>query len=225
MFQVGIDVGSTTIKCVVLDEAKQIVYKSYHRHRALIKEKVNELVQYIGTEILKGQPACLALTGSASLGVAEQFGIPFVQEVVATQIAVEQYPETIDVVIELGGEDAKILFFTGGTEVRMNGSCAGGTAVLKTVNSDGFLDEVTKKGAYIKEKLLSCPEVASVDGMGLMIGIQLKSKVAGDIVKGALDKGLLLLTAKTKVRLLPPLTISYEDIDKGLEILIGLLNG
>ena len=103
-------------------------------------------------------------------------------------------------------------------------SCAGGTAVLNTVNSDGFLEEVAKKGAYIKEKLLACDEVVSVDGMGLMIGIQLKSKVAGDIVKAALDKGLLLLTAKTKVRLLPPLTISYEDIDKGLEILIGLLN-
>ena len=58
----------------------------------------------------------------------------------------------------------------------------------------------------------------------MMIGIQLKSKVAGDIVKAALNEGLLLLTAKTKVRLLPPLTISYDDINKGLEILIGLLN-
>ncbi len=103
-------------------------------------------------------------------------------------------------------------------------SCAGGNAVLSTVNSDGFLDEVAKKGAYIKEKLLKCDEVVSVDGMGLMIGIQLKSKVAGEIVKAALDEGLLLLTAKTKVRLLPPLTITYEEIDKGLDILIGLLN-
>lgn len=103
-------------------------------------------------------------------------------------------------------------------------SCAGGKAVLETVTADGFLDEVAKKGAYIKEKLLTCDEVVSVDGMGMMIGIQLKTKAAGDIVKAALDKGLLLLTAKTKVRLLPPLTISYEDIDKGLEILIGLLN-
>lgn len=103
-------------------------------------------------------------------------------------------------------------------------SCAGGKAVLETVTADGFLDEVAKKGAYIKEQLLSCPEVASVDGMGLMIGIQLRNKFAGDIVKAALDKGLLLLTAKTKVRLLPPLTISYEEIDKGLEILIELLN-
>ena len=103
-------------------------------------------------------------------------------------------------------------------------SCAGGLAVLETVNKPGFLDEVARKGAYIREKLLTSPEVASVSGLGLMIGIELKNKKAGDVVKAALDKGLLLLTAKTKIRLLPPLTITYEEIDKGLEILLGLLN-
>ena len=103
-------------------------------------------------------------------------------------------------------------------------SCAGGLAVLETVNKPGFLDEVARKGAYIREKLLTSPEVASVSGMGLMIGIELKNKKAGDVVKAALDKGLLLLTAKTKIRLLPPLTITYEEIDKGLEILLGLMN-
>lgn len=103
-------------------------------------------------------------------------------------------------------------------------SCAGGLAVLETVNKPGFLDEVARKGAYIREKLLTSPEVASVSGMGLMIGIELKNKKTGDVVKAALDKGLLLLTAKTKIRLLPPLTITYEEIDKGLEILLGLLN-
>lgn len=103
-------------------------------------------------------------------------------------------------------------------------SCAGGLAVLETVNKPGFLDEVARKGAYIREKLLTSPEVASVSGMGLMIGIELKNKKAGDVVKAALYKGLLLLTAKTKIRLLPPLTITYEEIDKGLEILLGLLN-
>ena len=103
-------------------------------------------------------------------------------------------------------------------------SCAGGLAVLETVNKPGVLDEVARKGAYIREKLLTSPEVASVSGMGLMIGIELKNKKAGDVVKAALDKGLLLLTAKTKIRLLPPLTITYEEIDKGLEILLGLLN-
>lgn len=103
-------------------------------------------------------------------------------------------------------------------------ACAGGLAVLNTVNKPGFLDEVAKKGDYIRKKLLTSPEVASVSGIGMMVGIELKTKKAGDVVKAALDKGLLLVTAKTKVRLLPPLTITYEELDKGLEILLSLLN-
>lgn len=103
-------------------------------------------------------------------------------------------------------------------------ACAGGLAVLNTVNKPGFLDEVTKKGDYIRKKLLTSAEVASVSGIGMMIGIELNTKKAGDVVKAALDRGLLLLTAKTKIRLLPPLTITYEEIDKGLEILLSLLN-
>ena len=103
-------------------------------------------------------------------------------------------------------------------------SCAGGLAVLNTVNKPGFLDEVAKKGDYFRKKLLTSPEVASVSGIGMMIGIELKNKKAGDVVKAALDQGLLLLTAKTKVRLLPPLTITYEEIDKGLDILLVILN-
>ena len=103
-------------------------------------------------------------------------------------------------------------------------SCAGGLAVLNTVNKPGFLDEVAKKGDYFRKKLLTSPEVASVSGIGMMIGIELKNKKAGDVVKAALDQGLLLLTAKTKVRLLPPLTITFEEIDKGLDILLSILN-
>lgn len=102
-------------------------------------------------------------------------------------------------------------------------SCAGGLAVLNKLNSPGFLGEVAAKGDYIRKKLADIPEVKSVSGIGLMIGIELKTKNAPDILKAALEKGLLLLTAKTKVRLLPPLTISYEDIDKGLAILEELL--
>lgn len=127
----------------------------------------------------------------------------------------------------LSGEKcAKVL--TAGTHGSTFGgnpiSCAGGIAVLNKVNSEGFLDEVTKKGEYIREKLSACDEVASLSGIGLMIGIELKTKKAADIVKASLNEGLLLLTAKTKVRLLPPLTITYEEIDKGLEILIRLLS-
>ena len=86
---------------------------------------------------------------------------------------------------------------------------------------DAFLEEVCKKGEYIKEKLLASPKVKSVSGLGLMMGIEVDSKKkAADIVKEALAGGVMALTAKNKVRLLPPLNIPYEDIDEGLEILI-----
>ncbi len=101
--------------------------------------------------------------------------------------------------------------------------CAGGLAVLNKVNSEGFLGEIAAKGEYIREKLMKISEVKSVSGMGLMIGIEMRTKSAADVVKAALGEGLLLLTAKTKVRLLPPLTITYEEIDKGLAILTELL--
>ena len=102
-------------------------------------------------------------------------------------------------------------------------ACAGGIAVLDRINSDGFLDEVCKKAELFRERLEKCSEVESVSGIGLMIGIALKTKKAGDVAKAALDKGLLVLTAKEKVRLLPPLTISYDEINEGLDILIDVL--
>lgn len=103
-------------------------------------------------------------------------------------------------------------------------ACAGGLAVLKKAADEDFLAEVTAKGEYIRKKVLKMPNVKSISGMGLMIGIELDNgKEAKEIVKKALDKGLLLLTAKEKVRLLPPLTISYEELDKGLTILEELL--
>ena len=102
-------------------------------------------------------------------------------------------------------------------------ACAGGLAVLDKAANPDFLAEVAKKGEYIKRRLLEMSEVVSVTGMGLMIGVELKDRSAGDVVRAALDEGLLLLIAKTKVRLLPPLTISYEEIDKGLEIIGKLL--
>lgn len=101
--------------------------------------------------------------------------------------------------------------------------CAGGLAVLSKVNSKGFLEEVTKKGDYFRNKLAKMPDVKSLSGLGLMIGIELNTKKAADVAKAALDNGLLVLTAKDRVRLLPPLTITYEEIDKGLDILEGIL--
>lgn len=102
--------------------------------------------------------------------------------------------------------------------------CAGGMAVLDTVLEDGFLDEVFKKGEYIKEKLSDVEEIEGFDGLGMMIGVRLKSKKAAEVCKECLDNGLLILTAKTKLRFLPPLNISYDELDQGIKILKAILN-
>ena len=102
--------------------------------------------------------------------------------------------------------------------------CAGGLAVLNKASDKDFLTDICKKGDYFREKLSKINEVASTSGTGLMIGISLKTKKASDVAKLALDNGLLVLTAKDKVRLLPPLTITYDEIDSGLKILEDILN-
>lgn len=102
-------------------------------------------------------------------------------------------------------------------------ACAGGSVVLDKVTKLEFLAEVNKKAEYFRAKLSEIPEVEGVDGLGLMIGVRLKTKKAGDICKACLENGLLILTAKTKLRFLPPLTITYDEIDKGIEILKKLL--
>ncbi|MCQ2433775.1 MAG: aspartate aminotransferase family protein [Oscillospiraceae bacterium] len=101
--------------------------------------------------------------------------------------------------------------------------CAGALAVLEQVSAEGFLEKVQQKAAYIREAVAKCSDVAAVTGLGLMIGIALKTKDAHDVMDKARENGLLILTAKEKVRLLPPLTISQEEIEKGLKILLPLL--
>ena len=102
-------------------------------------------------------------------------------------------------------------------------SCAGGLAVLDRVADEGFLSQVCAKAEFIRKKLGSCSEVTGVSGIGLMVGITLKTKKAGEVAAKALEKGLLVLTAKEKVRLLPPLTITESELEKGLDILISIL--
>jgi len=130
----GIDVGSTTVKTVILNENNEILSKSYERHLAKPKELV--LAKLVALkQTCTEDKICVAITGSAGMGLAKSCGIPFVQEVFATSLGVKfAFPKT-DIVIELGGEDAKILFLTGGLEERMNGSCAGGTGA--------FIDQMT----------------------------------------------------------------------------------
>ena len=123
----GIDVGSTTVKVCVLDEAGAVLYSSYVRHYSRVRECVLAELEKVSSF---GSAFHACITGSAGLGIAQRGKIPFVQEVQAAYGAIRRlYPDT-DVAVELGGEDAKIIFVTGGTEQRMNGSCAGGTGAF-----------------------------------------------------------------------------------------------
>ena len=129
MYRVGIDIGSTTIKVVVLDETGNIVFSVYERHLSEIIDKTKEMLERI-LPITGDEKVSIAISGSAGMGLATDCRIPFVQEVYATRNAAKHYIPDTDAIIELGGEDAKILFLTGGLEVRMNGSCAGGTGAF-----------------------------------------------------------------------------------------------
>lgn len=128
--RIGLDVGSTTLKCVVLDDKDQIVYSDYQRHFSQITTKTVGMLDDIMREFPDEKKMSLCISGSAGMGIADSLGIPFEQEVYATRVAVNKIIPGTDVVIELGGEDAKILFLTDGLEVRMNGSCAGGTGAF-----------------------------------------------------------------------------------------------
>ena len=123
---VGIDIGSTTVKIVVVRDG-EIIHKHYERHFSKVREKAVELVRAARGLIGEDTPIHCSITGSAGLGVAKAADIDFVQEVFATRKAVGVHVPAADVVIELGGEDAKIIYFTGGIDQRMNGICAGGT--------------------------------------------------------------------------------------------------
>ena len=128
--RLGLDIGSTTIKCVVLDDNNKLLYSTYERHYSQITTKIGEILTRVRKEIDGVENALVAMSGSAGMGVAEQCDITFVQEVYATRVATNTFIPGTDVVIELGGEDAKILFLSGGMEVRMNGTCAGGTGAF-----------------------------------------------------------------------------------------------
>ncbi|MBQ8963050.1 MAG: 2-hydroxyglutaryl-CoA dehydratase, partial [Clostridia bacterium] len=129
--KIGLDIGSTTIKAVVLNEAGEIVFRRYERHRAQIA-LLSEVLLHAIMAKFPGETFQLGISGSAGMGLAEELDIDFLQEVYATRVALKKLAPAADVALELGGEDAKILFLTGagGLEVRMNGTCAGGTGAF-----------------------------------------------------------------------------------------------
>ncbi len=128
--RIGLDVGSTTLKCVALDARGEIVHEAYERHYAQIREKSAGMLRAVRAAFPEAGKPHLCVSGSAGMGLAESLNLPFEQEVYATRTAVKRTMPSADCVIELGGEDAKILFTSGMAEVRMNGSCAGGTGAF-----------------------------------------------------------------------------------------------
>ena len=167
--RIGIDIGSTTIKCVVLDDEGNLLHKSYERHFAMIKEKTREVIKGLIDQFNITEPVICAVSGSAGMGLAERAGVPFVQEVYATKVAISHRLPDTDVVIELGGEDAKILFLKGNLEVRMNGTCAGGTgafadqmATLMQIDT-GEMNELAKKYEKIYSIASRCGVFAKTD--------------------------------------------------------------
>ena len=166
--RIGIDLGSTTVKVVVLDEQNKLLFRSYERHYSKTRERTCQTLQGL-RGMLGGQEIKLSITGSAGLGVAKAANLDFVQEVYATAAAVRQFIPQTDAVIELGGEDAKIIFFGNTLEERMNGSCAGGTgafidqmATLLNV-SVNELDELSLKHEKIYPIASRCGVFAKSD--------------------------------------------------------------
>ena len=128
--QIGLDIGSTTVKIAVLDDAGKLLFSKYARHASRITETIKTILDELAAQMPWLKTARLAISGSAGIGVAESCGVQFVQEVFAEKICTERLNPDTDVVIELGGEDAKILFLGRHFDARMNDSCAGGTGAF-----------------------------------------------------------------------------------------------
>ncbi len=130
-YRIGLDIGSTTIKAVVLDSVGEVVFSCYERHNAQVKEKITDVLTAVQAQLGDVEVA-FHITGSVGMGVAERCGLPFEQEVVAATNYVREKHSEIATMIDIGGEDAKIVFFRNGetTDLRMNGNCAGGTGAF-----------------------------------------------------------------------------------------------
>lgn len=192
VYTLGVDVGSTTVKTVILKE-DEIIYTKYERHFSKVRETVIEQLKLIAQQYPDAQFK-ICITGSAGLGIASSANLPFVQEVYSAYIAVNKtYPDA-DVVVELGGEDAKIIFLTGGVEQRMNGSCAGGTgafidqmATLLGITPTQ-LDELSLKAEKIYPIASRCGVFAKSDIQPLLNQGAKKEDVAASIYQAVVDQ-------------------------------------
>ena len=205
MFHIGLDVGSTTVKIVVLDENNKVVHKKYQRHYSDIKKTLAEVLLE-GIEAARGETATVAVTGSGGINVAKWLGIAFVQEVTAGAVAIEKLIPETDVAIELGGEDAKITYLRGGIEQRMNGTCAGGTgafidqmAALLNTDITG-LNELAKDAETIYPIASRCGVFAKSDIQPLLNDGAKRSDVAASIFQSVVNQTISGLACGKPIR-------------------------
>ncbi|MDR3327138.1 MAG: hypothetical protein LBT04_03260 [Prevotellaceae bacterium] len=176
-YKIGMDIGSTTLKMLVLDGANSVVHKAYVRHKADVKGMLSQEIDRIG-KIFPEAKFRINITGSAGMGVAERAGFEFVQEVIAAIAVIRQiYPDT-HTLMDLGGEDAKIVFFEDGKQpdIRMNGSCAGGTGAFIDQMADLMnitVSDLSNKALEYKKKYpvaSRCGVFAKTDVQNLISG-------------------------------------------------------
>ena len=202
---IGLDIGSTTIKIVVMDEKEKIVYTNYTRH---LSDTKNTMYQVL-SKLLKDFPNNqfkITLTGSGALEISKLLNINFIQEVISCKRAVEKYIPTTDVVIELGGEDAKIIYFDKSIEQRMNGTCAGGTgafldqmASLLNTDTEG-LNEYAKNYKTIYPIASRCGVFAKTDIQPLLNEGAAKEDIAASIFQAVVNQTIAGLACGRPIR-------------------------
>ncbi len=205
-YRIGIDIGSTTVKVVVLGPGPDnpILFKHYERHFSQVRTKTAEVLRQ-AQEIVGDSSVQTAISGSAGMGVAKAANLPFVQEVFATSETVKHWFPGTDAVVELGGEDAKIIFITGGLEERMNGTCAGGTgafidqmATLLAVTPQG-LDELSLKYKKMYPIASRCGVFAKSDIQPLLNQGANKSDIAMSIFQAVVNQTITGLAQGRKI--------------------------
>lgn len=204
--KIGLDIGSTTAKAAVLDAQGTLLYSDYRRHYSQVAEAVTALIQEIRSRFPEEHGAAFAISGSAGMGLAEKCGVPFVQEVYATRLCAEKMVPDADVIIELGGEDAKILFLKGIPDARMNGSCAGGTgafldqmATLLGVTTEG-LNKLAKEHEKIYTIASRCGVFAKSDIQPLINQGARDSDIAESILQAVVNQTITGLAQGRPIR-------------------------
>ena len=205
ILHVGLDVGSTTVKIVVMNENKETIYKDYRRHFSDTKNTVCDVLNELN-EKYPDSKFTLALTGSGAMSAAKFLGVNFIQEVVSCKRAVEKYIPQTDVVIELGGEDAKIIYFDKSIEQRMNGTCAGGTgafidqmASLLHTDTSG-LNELAKNHKTIYPIASRCGVFAKTDVQPLINEGAAKEDIAASIFQAVVNQTISGLACGRPIR-------------------------